>query len=107
MVATVLEAVGVDREVILADYLRSNDAVPQLRDRVSEMIRERTDVELTPEVVTFTKARLSDGVLGVRPEYLAAAWQTIDETFGSLDGYLADSGITEADRHQLRSALLG
>ncbi|ABL06664.1 tyrosine-protein phosphatase [Mycobacterium ulcerans] len=107
VVATVLEAVGVDREVILADYLRSNDAVPQLRDRVSEMIRERTDVELTPEVVTFTKARLSDGVLGVRPEYLAAAWQTIDETFGSLDGYLADSGITEADRHQLRSALLG
>ena len=32
-VATVLEAVGVDRDAIMADFLRSNDAVPQLRDQ--------------------------------------------------------------------------
>jgi protein-tyrosine phosphatase len=107
VVATVLEAIGLDRDVIVADYLRSNDAVPQLRDRISEMIQQRADVELTPEVLTFTKARLSDGVLGVRAEYLGAAWQTIDEEFGSLDGYLRDAGITEADVHQLRSTLLG
>ncbi len=107
VVATVLEAVGLDRDIIVADYLRSNDAVPQLRNRISEMIEQRYDTELTPEVVTFTKARLSDGVLGVRPEYLAAAWQTVDVAYGSLDGYLRDAGITEADVHQLRGALLG
>lgn len=106
VVATVLEAIGVDRDTIVADFLRSNDAVPQLRARISEMIQQRADTELTPEVVTFTEARLSDGVLGVREEYLAAAWQTIDEEFGSLDGYLRDSGITAADIDQLHSALL-
>ena len=106
VVATVLEAVGVDRDTIVADFLRSNDAVPQLRARISEMIQQRSDIELTPEVETFTEARLSDGVLGVREEYLAAAWQTIDEDFGSLDGYLRDAGITEADVDRLRSALL-
>jgi protein-tyrosine phosphatase len=107
VVATVLEAAGLDRDVIVADYLRSNDAVPQLRNRITEMIAQRSDVELTPEVVTFTKARLSDGVLGVRAEYLSAAWQTIDESYGSLDAYLRDAGVTETDVAQLRSALLG
>ncbi|QUR65905.1 tyrosine-protein phosphatase [Mycobacterium spongiae] len=107
VVAIVLEAIGVDRAAIRADFLRSNDSVPQLRDRITEMIQQRADTELTPEVVTFTQARLSDGVLGVREEYLAAARQTIDDTYGSLDGYLRDSGINEAAVDQLRSVLLG
>ena len=106
VVATVLETIGVDRDVIVADYLRSNDSVAQLRERITEMIQQRSDTELTPEVVTFTEARLSDEVLGVRAEYLDAARRTIDETYGSLDGYLRDSGITEADVDRLRSALL-
>jgi protein-tyrosine phosphatase len=106
VIATVLEAVGLERDAIVADYLRSNDSVPLLRERITEMIQQRSDTELTPEVVKFTEARLSDEVLGVRPEYLNAARQTIDEAYGSLDGYLRDSGITAADIDQLQSALL-
>ena len=94
------------RFLYIADYLRSNAAVPQLRDHIYEMIQQRSDVELTQEVVTFTKARLADGVLGVRPEYLAAARQTIDQEFGSLDAYLRDAGITEAEVGRLRTELL-
>lgn len=107
VIATVLETIGVDRDTIVADYLRSNAAVPQLRDHIYEMIQQRSDVDLTPEVVTFTKARLADGVLGVRPEYLSAARQAIDEQFGSLDGYLRDAGVTQADVNRLRNELLG
>lgn len=106
IVAMVLEAVGLDRDVILADYLRSNDALAQLRCQVSAMIAPSSDVELTPEAVTFANARLSDEVLGVRAEYLAAAWQTIDETFGSLGDYLRAADITAADLAKLRAALL-
>ena len=71
------------------------------------MIQQRSDVELTPEVETFTEARLSEGVLGVRPEYLDAARKTIDEEFGSLGGYLREAGITQAVVDRLRDALLG
>jgi len=106
VIATVLEAVGVDRDAIVADFLRSNDAVPELRARIYEMIQQRGDTELTPEVVTFTEARLSDGVLGVRAEYLAATRQTIDEEFGSLQDYLGAAGITDADLDRLRNELL-
>lgn len=106
VVATVLEAIGVDRAAIAADYLRSNEAVPQLRGQITEMIRQRSDTELTPEVVKFTEARLSDEVLGVREEYLLAAREAIDQTYGSLDNYLRDAGVSEADVDRLRHALL-
>ncbi|MGH3959002.1 tyrosine-protein phosphatase [Mycobacterium sp.] len=107
MVALVLETIGVDRDAILADFLRSNQAAPQLRARILEMIQQRSDTELTPEVMTFTEARLSDEVLGVREEYLDAARRTIDENYGSLEGYLRSAEITEADVDRMRGALLG
>jgi protein-tyrosine phosphatase len=107
LVATMLEAAGVERDAIVADFLRSNQAVPLLRARILDAVRQRTDVEVTPELMAFTEARLSDEVLGVRAEYLDAARRTIDEKFGSLDGYLRDAGITEAEMTGLRKALLG
>ncbi len=107
MVALVLEAAGVPREAILADFLSSNQAVPQLRDRILDAVRQRTDVEVTPELMAFTEARLSEEVLGVREEYLDVARRSIDETFGSLEGYLRSAGITESDVSRLRTALLG
>ena len=106
MVALVLEAAGVERDAILADFLRSNEAVPQLRVRILEAVRQRSDTEVTRELIAFTEARLSDEVLGVREEYLAAARRSIDENYGSLDGYLRSSGISEADVGRLRAALL-
>jgi protein-tyrosine phosphatase len=107
MVALVLETAGVERDAIMADFLGSNRAVPQLRDRILDAVRERSDVEVTPELMAFTEARLSDEVLGVREEYLDTARRTIDESFGSLDGYLRSAGVTDTDVVRLRSALLG
>ena len=62
---------------------------------------------MTPELISFTEARLSEEVLGVRAEYLDAARRTIDDNFGSLDGYFRSAGITAADVTRLRDALLG
>ena len=62
---------------------------------------------MTPELLSFAEARLTDAVLGVRTEYLDAARRTIDDHFGSLDGYLRSAGITGADVARLRDALLG
>ncbi|MGH3960935.1 tyrosine-protein phosphatase [Mycobacterium sp.] len=107
LVALVLDSIGVDRDAVVADFLCSNEAAPQLRAQILEMIQQRSDTELTPEVMTFTEARLSDEVLGVREEYLEAARRTIDEKYGSLTGYLRSAAITEADVNRLRSALIG
>lgn len=106
VVAVVLEAAGIGWDAIVADYLRSNAAVPALREQILGMLAQRAEVEVTPEVLTFTEARLSDEVLGVREEYLAAARRSIDDTHGSLDGYLRGAGVTAADLGRLRTALL-
>jgi protein-tyrosine phosphatase len=103
-VATVLEAVGIPRDAIVADFLRSNAAVPQLRDRILESVRDRSE---TPEVVTFAEARLTDEVLGVREDYLAAAHRSIQENYGGLRGYLEAAGVTDEDISRVRAALVG
>jgi protein-tyrosine phosphatase len=96
----------VSRDAILADFLRSNDAVPQLRESILESIRNRSSETSTPEIVTFAEARLTEEVLGVSEEYLDAAHRTIDGEFGSLSNYLEALGISTAQVDRLRSALL-
>jgi protein-tyrosine phosphatase len=103
-VATVLEAIGVDRDAILADFLRSNDAVSQLRERILESVRDHSETE---ETITFAEARLTDEVLGVREDYLDAARRSIEENYGSLPDYLAAAGVTAEDVGRVRAALLG
>ena len=102
-VATVLEAIGVDRDAILTDFLRSNDAVPQLRERILEW---SATVRRHPEVVTFAEARLTDEVLGVREDYLAAARRSIEVNYGGLRGYLTAAGVNEEYVARLRAALV-
>lgn len=103
-VATVLDAIGVDRDAVMADFLRSNAAVPQLREQILESVRDRSE---TDEVITFAEARLTDEVLGVREDYLDASRRSIEQNYGSLQDYLSASGVTAEDVARVRAALLG
>ena len=103
-VATVLEAAGIDRDAIMADFLRSNAAVPQLREQILQSVRDRTD---TSEEITFVEARLTDAVLGVREDYLDASRRSIVENYGSLQDYLSAAGVTADELARMRAALLG
>jgi protein-tyrosine phosphatase len=104
-VAVVLEAAGVAPDAIHADFLRSNAAVPALRQRILESVQERSGE--TPEIVTFAETRLTDEVLGVRIEYLQTARQVIDDVYGSLGGFLAEAGITDDELNRAQQTLLG
>ena len=104
-IAVALEAAGVHRDAIMADYLRSNAAVARLREGILETMRTREG--MTDEVLSFAESRLTDEVLGVREEYLAAARRVLDDTHGGLAGYLAACGVDDADVARLRAQLLG
>lgn len=103
-VAVALEAAGVRPDPILADYLRSNDAVGRLRDSILTTMGSREGV--TDEVVSFAESRLTDEVLGVREQYLVSARRVLEETHGGLAGYLRYAGVTEDDVERLRARLL-
>lgn len=102
-VATVLESVGVPRDAILTDFLRSNTAIDPLRDSIMESLKARAGE--MPEVLTFAEARLTDAVLGVREEYLDAASRKLVETYGSVSGFLQAAGVTDEDLTRLRARL--
>ncbi|OBB11689.1 phosphotyrosine protein phosphatase [Mycobacteriaceae bacterium 1482268.1] len=103
-IAVVLEAAGVDRDAVMADYLASNAAVPELRTHIVETIRTRMP---DAEVADVAEARLTDAVLGVQEAYLDAARRAIADDFGSLTGYLDAAGVTRDEVAKLRTVLLG
>ena len=103
-VAVALEAAGIDRDAILADYLQSNTAVGALRDRILDSVRSRDG--MTPEVASFAESRLTEEVLGVREEYLDSAHRVLNETYGGLRGYLSAAGVAADDIARLRAQLL-
>ncbi|MCQ4082423.1 tyrosine-protein phosphatase [Streptomyces sp. RB6PN25] len=97
-IAVILLALGVDREAIEADYLLSNDAHRRYR------IKRGADADpiAVPEVM-----ELLSPLFEARTEYLAAAFATIDELWGSTDHYLTEGlGLTARHRERLHALLL-
>src|SRR6478672_1892867 len=79
-IATLLTVAGADRDAVLADYLLSNAAIDSLRVWMQAHYGDAYD---------------SNEILGVDPSYLQAAWDSLDQNFGSFDGYLAAIGIDD------------
>ncbi|MCB5179384.1 tyrosine-protein phosphatase [Streptomyces antimicrobicus] len=97
-IAVTLLALRVEREAIVADYLESN--APHRRYRVH---RSSDSAEArSPEVMELL-APLFDA----RAEYLTAAFEALEETWGSVEAYLAEGlGLTPATLDRLRDRLL-
>ncbi|MFE0427052.1 tyrosine-protein phosphatase [Streptomyces sp. NPDC058953] len=97
-VAVALLAVGVEREAIEADYLKSND--PHRR----YLVRRADDA---PAGLTGEVMELLSPLFDARSSYLHAAFDTIDATWGGTEGYLSQGlGLTPATRDRLRERLL-
>ncbi|MFC7217511.1 tyrosine-protein phosphatase [Streptomyces polyrhachis] len=97
-VAVTLLAVGVEREAIEADYLESN-----AQHRRYRMHRGKDAPEgMSPEVV-----ELLSPLFEARASYLAAAFGQMEQSWGSLEGYLTGGlELTAQTRERLRDRLL-
>jgi protein-tyrosine phosphatase len=84
--ALFLHAVGATRDEVMHDYLLTNERLkpPSFAWR-----------GLEPHVAHV--------LWGVRPEFLQASFDAVDQDYGSLDGYLRDAlGLTGASLRRLR-----
>ncbi|MEU3275968.1 tyrosine-protein phosphatase [Streptomyces antibioticus] len=97
-VAVTLLAVGVERDAIVGDYLESN-----AKHRRYKVHRSGSaSSAYTPEVM-----ELLSPLFDARAEYLAAAFDTVEATWGGVDTYLEQGlGLTPATRELLRARLL-
>lgn len=97
-IALILHALGVDRDAILADYLLTNEAdFVTLFHRRSPQIARMAMAK--PEVIAPLFAADAD--------YLTTFFDTMDESHGGIDAYLADVlGVDDQQRARLRQLLL-
>ncbi|MFF3518439.1 tyrosine-protein phosphatase [Streptomyces sp. NPDC002573] len=97
-IAVTLIALGVERDAIVVDYLESN-----AKHRRYKVHRNGSSADTySPEVM-----ELLSPLFDARVEYLAAALETVEETWGGVDAYLEQGlGVTPQVRERLRERLL-
>lgn len=104
--ALILRALGVPEETVMEDYLLSNDYLAASNEDTLAQVRTVVaGVQGVPE----DEVDLSnlEALLEVRPEYLQAAFDAVDEQYGSFEAYLTDGlGLTQAEIDALRDDLL-
>jgi len=98
LTAILLTALGVDRDAIRADYLRTNELADGVNDAIlGAMLVRRPGLDLAAV----------RPVLEARAAYLDAAYDEVDRLFGGMDGYLRDGlGVNAATVTALRDRLL-
>ena len=89
----ILHILGADWDTIMADFLRSNEAVAKMDTKKMEMYGIPAD--------------RAKSLAGVEAEYLESAWAGIVEKYGSVDAMLdKEFGIGEKEKESLRKKYL-
>ncbi|MFG2332920.1 tyrosine-protein phosphatase [Streptomyces sp. NPDC048604] len=96
-IAVSLLAVGVEREAIEADYVKSNE--PHRRYKVHRS--SAAPDGMSPEVM-----ELLSPLFDARVDYLRAAFEQMEETYGSVEGYLTKGLALSAETRELLRARL-
>lgn len=99
-IAVLLEMLGASRKAILTDYVRSSIFGDNLRrsGSLERGFQSSFGFMPGPEQV--------DALIGVRAEYLTAAWEQIESRHQTVMRYLADAGLGEATQSELRRLLV-
>ena len=99
-IALLLELVGVPREAIVADYLRSAIFAENLvrAGEVEPGMMASFGFMPSPDQI--------DALIGVREDYLEAAWAEIAQVWSDVPGYFAAAGIDGAAQSHIRTVLV-
>jgi protein-tyrosine phosphatase len=95
--AALLTLLGVPRETVMEDYLRSNDyIIPKYQKVIDAFVAAGGDASIPP------------AILGVKKEYLDAAFDEMQTKYGSIENYFSEGlGIDAAQQKALRELYLG
>jgi protein-tyrosine phosphatase len=95
--AAFLTLLGVPKEVVMEDYLRSNDnIIPMYQKTIDDAVAAGIEEEIPL------------AILGVRKEYLDTAFDEMETKYGTIEKYFSEGlGIDEAQQKTLRDLYLG
>jgi protein-tyrosine phosphatase len=95
--AAFLTLLGVPKETVMEDYLRSNDYIlPMYQKVIDAFVAAKGDPSIPP------------AILGVKREYLEAAFAEMEATYGTIERYFSEGlGIDASQQKALRDIYLG
>lgn len=97
--ALLLTVLGVDRDTIIRDFLKTNVYVKERADWFAGLVKEETGDNVLADCVHV--------LLTVSESYLLQAFASIEKSFGNMDTYLKEHiGITEDKRELLKRKFL-
>jgi protein tyrosine/serine phosphatase len=95
-----LHVLGVHRDDVIAEFLRTNDAP-------SRHVLERQSLPRMVEHYGAIEPEALHNLMGVLPEYIATYFAEVERDHGSIDAYLATIlGVDEARKARLRDKLV-
>jgi protein-tyrosine phosphatase len=98
MTAIILTILGVSREIVLRDYLVSNDLLRTTYHRIRSDLM-KTGIVRDPELLR--------PVLEQSPTYLSVAFDETERRFGSFEAFVAYGlGVGEAELGELQQAMI-
>jgi protein-tyrosine phosphatase len=104
--ALTLRALGVPEETVMEDYLLSNDNLEASNAATLDQVRP---IVAGAQGIPEDQVDLGnlEALLTVRPEYLQAAFDAVDEQYGDFETYLTEGlGVDQATLDALRDRLL-
>ncbi|MCG9695918.1 tyrosine-protein phosphatase [Shewanella sp. Isolate11] len=95
--ALVLASLGVSRDVIIKDYLKSNEYTYEDKAHTAEYMYEQAGSPESSSVEAMTEAML------IKQEYIEAFFADIDQNYGGIDNFLAtlDVDLAAMQEHYL------
>ncbi|WP_375497885.1 tyrosine-protein phosphatase [uncultured Jatrophihabitans sp.] len=97
VVALALDLVGVDRDLIAADYALSAERVPRIFARLAQRRTYAGDIDPVADLDRHKP----------KAETITALFEGLDATYGGTQAWLASQGWTDEDTAAMRASLLG
>jgi len=103
-ITLILEALGVDRETIMDEFLLTNE-ISHTRQKAGWLAKEHGKTRVMGREKSGPSADAWFPIIGVEPEMLDAFYAVIDERYGSMDTFLTTLGVDATARRELSDAL--
>lgn len=100
----ILEALGVDRETIMEEFLLTNE-MARTDDKAAFMARESKKLSGAKRSGRSPSASAWSPIVGVRPEMLEAYYASVEQQYGSMDAFLTELGVDHEARSELAASL--
>lgn len=104
-VTLLLEALGVDRETIMDEFLLTNE-MSRVEKKAVLMAKKRSKSTGGAKIGRGPSAEAWFPILGVQPEMLEAFYTSVDEQYGSMDAFLTEIGVDQQARDELKASLI-